>query len=484
MNINHALAVRSDFSVGESMLQIDHIVDKAKELGYESVALMDTMSLHAMVAFSNKMKKAGLKPIVGCRIRVYDFPLYRPPAKASGMKAIENRSFFIKAFALNDDGVKSLMKLLSKGYSKEYFYYHARVGLDEVLALKGVAISTGDTFNVFHHPDHEKIVRQLAAEFPTFIELVPIDTPLFDTLNNKAISLSKRIGIPSVVTYPTLYQSNGDAATLEVLGAITSNTKMDIAHRPKQFIRDFGFSEPKSLVERVKKAHTRQIKWYGANEPLIWSQGIANIERLATMCAYEFKKLPPSLPQMAENEFLTLGKKCLEGWGRRFTKPVMGYLPPKELMPTYKKRLEYELSILKKMGFSGYFLLTEDLVAWAKRNDIIVGPGRGSCFLPGHRVVCDKSGMTKAIEEFSVGDKVLAHDGSTQEVIATLEFDRDEEIMELEFSNGVRIECTKDHKFYTRNRGWVVAEELCGEDEFDDVSELAKRFEPASSPSA
>jgi DNA polymerase-3 subunit alpha len=211
---------------------------------------------------------------------------------------------------------------------------------------------------------------------------------------------------------------------------------------------------------------------------------VRNIEVLAGMCNYVFEKKAPCLPKMADNEFLTLGKKCLVGWKRRFTHPVLGYLPPAELMPKYKARLEYELSVLKKMGFSGYFLLVEDLVMWSKENGIIVGPGRGSCFLPNHHVVCDKSGLTKAIQDFSVGDKVLAHDGSTQEVIATLEFDRDEEIIELEFSNGVKIECTKDHKFYTRNRGWVVAEELCDEDEFDDVSKLAEGIESASPPSA
>ena len=89
----------------------------------------------------------------------------------------------------------------------------------------------------------------------------------------------------------------------------------------------------------------------------------------------------------------------------------------------------------------------------------------------------DKSGLTEAIEQLKIGDKVLAHDGSTQEVIATLQFDRDEEIMELEFSNGVRIECTKDHKFFTKNRGWVVAEELSDADEFDDVRELKRQAE-------
>lgn len=186
MNLNHALAVRSDFSIGESLLQLDHIIEKAKEFGYESVALVDTMSLHAMVDFSNKAKKAGIRPIIGCRLRVYDDPTYRKPSKASGDKEMPNPSYSLKVYALDERGVKSLLKLLSKALSPEYFYYHARCGLNDVLALEGVAVSTGDLFNLFHHDDHLAILEKLGCKFgwdKTFVELVPINTPLFDTLN-------------------------------------------------------------------------------------------------------------------------------------------------------------------------------------------------------------------------------------------------------------------------------------------------------------
>jgi DNA polymerase-3 subunit alpha len=487
MDINHALSVRSDFSIGESLLQLDHIVEKAKEVGYESVALVDTMSIHGMVDFSNKCKKAGIRPIIGCRIRVYDDPKYRKPPKASGEKEKPNPSFILKVYPTSEHGMKSLLKLLSVAFSAEYFYYHARVGLDEVLALEDVVVSTGDFHNLFHHTNHGRIFERLQCRFGTertFVELVPINTPLFDTLNAKAVACSVECAAPTLITYPTLYREAGDAGSLEVLNVITTQSKMDVGYRPKQFVKDFFFREPKSLFERVKNSALRVNKWNGVHRPEKWLDGIKNIGAFAALCTYEFKKQPVSLPKMAANEFMTLGAKCLAGWKKRFESPVLGYTPSPEIMPTYRERLKYELSVLKAMGFSGYFLLVEDLVMWAKSNDIIVGPGRGSCFLPGHQVICDKSGLRKSVEDFSVGDKVLAHDGSEQKIVATLEFDRDEEIIELEFDNGVKIECTKDHKFFTRNRGWVIAEELCGEDEFDDVSELAKRLESTPSPSS
>ncbi|MFT4064378.1 DNA polymerase III subunit alpha [Paraburkholderia sp.] len=380
MNLGHALAVRSDFSIGQSLLQVDHIVDKAKEFGYESVALVDQMSLHAMVDFSQRAKKAGIKPIVGCAVRVVDDPTYRKPKKASGEKEKPNRGYTLKVYAKDDRGVAGLIKLLSKANSPDYFYYVPRVGLADVLELEGVVVTTGDFFNVFHHPEAEARVATLSATFGEdfFVELVPINTPLFDTLNTKALANARKRNLQTIVTYPTLYRENADASSLDVLGAVTSNTKMDVTYRPIQHVRDFGFAEPKHLVDRIKGAAGRVARFYGVHEPHRWLEGLKNVEQIAARCTYEFKKHPVSLPEMSDNEFVTLGKKCIEGWKRRFTTPVLGYLPPATLIPEYKARLQYELGVLKKMGFAGYFLLVEDLVMWAKANDIIVGPGRGS----------------------------------------------------------------------------------------------------------
>jgi uracil-DNA glycosylase family 4 len=381
VNLNHALSVRSDFSIGESMLQIQHIIDKAKELNYESVALVDTMSLHAMVEFSNKAKKAGIKPIIGCRVRVAEDPTYRKPSKASGEEEKPNPSYVLKVYATDERGVKGLLKLLSKATSPEYFYYHARCGLADVLALEGVAISTGDLFGLFHVENAHSILGSLIDTFgkdKVFVELVPVNTPLFDTLNALACDSAKLLGAETLVTYPACYKGD-DAATLDVLGAITTNTQMSVGYRSKQFVKDFVFGDPATLVARVKQALARQIKWAPASaNKTAWLKGLANTEVLADMCNYAFEKKPVCLPQMAPNEFMELGRKCIEGWKRRFTQPVLGYLPPPALIPTYKERLSYELGVLKSMGFSGYFLLVEDLVMWAKQNDIIVGPGRGS----------------------------------------------------------------------------------------------------------
>lgn len=372
--------VRSDFSIGESMLQIKPAIKRLKELGYESACLVDTMTVSSLVDFSNEAKKAGLRPIVGVRIRVVEDPTYRKPAKSSGEVEKPNPMYFLKAYPLNDNGMKSLMKLLSKANSEEYFYYHARVGLEDVLALEDCAVSTGDLQTLWHIGGHETIMSKLQAAFngTLFVEVVPIATPLFDKLNKMAFREASVFCLPLVATYPSFYLDDAHADTAEVLAAITSNTQMDAGWRSIQYVRNFSVKAPNALAERAVAASKRMEARYGAKYGHYWMEALENVQRLATVCGYEFKKQAPSLPVMAEDEFAELMRQIKAGWVRRFSESVLGHKPSAGEMDAYKGRLRYELSVLKDMGFSNYFLLVQDLVMWAKQNDIIVGPGRGS----------------------------------------------------------------------------------------------------------
>ena len=480
MSIYNALSVYSHFSIGNSLLQIGQIADKAKELGYKSVALVDDMSVHALVEFCDKCKANEVQPIIGCRLRVYDDATYRVPSKSSGIAPKENLMFQPKVYIKSEKGLKSLFKLLTAANTKEQFYYHSRTDLKSLLALEDVIVTTGDMFGLFSHPKYESIGKELQDAFGEdfYVELSPIDTPLFDRMNSRAIKFINSRSSKSLVTYPFCYQSNDDAATLDLMSAIATNTQMDVSWRPKQFVKDFGFSEPKAMLQRVKQAAYRQAKFNGERDITVWTNGLGYSQEIADKAKYTFTKQGVCLPKFGEDEFKMLCAKCAQGWKKRFSAPVLGHKPTAaELSTTYKERLGYELGILRKMGFESYFLLVEDLVMWSKDNGVIVGPGRGSCFLAGHQVVTDTSGTTKSIEDFEIGDKVIAHDGSMQEVIDVLSFDRDEEIVHLEFDNGVKISCTKDHKFYSKTRGWIRADEINDEDEFDDVVELAKEIE-------
>lgn len=375
MSISHTLSVRSDHSIGESIMQVGTVVEKAKELGFKSLGIVDTMSVSSIVEFSAKCKKADIKPIIGCTVRVYQDPTYRVPSKASGEKAIKNPFYQIKVYVKSAKGFQSLMNLLTKGNSEEYFYYHSRVGIKEVLELEDVIITTGDAQNLFHAENHIEIVKSLVTKFGkenVFAEIVPIETPLFDTLNTYAVKTATELGIDFVAGYPCFYAVPEDADSLDVLRAITSGSTMDSPFLPIPFTRDMCFLEPNELAKRLV-AVTKRVA--GFDIPKV-KQALLNINVIAESCNYAFEKLAPSLPTMTADDFLSLVEECKLGWGRRFSAPVMGHTPT-DLTP-YKERLAYELRVIKDLGFSTYFLVVQNIVGWSKRNDINVGPGRGS----------------------------------------------------------------------------------------------------------
>lgn len=371
----HALSVRSDHSIGESTLQIDKIVEKAESLGYQSVAVTDTMSISALGHFSGECTKHGIKPIVGCLIKVVDDACYRPPKKNSLEKPIDQNEIGLKCYVKTEAGLKSLMNLLSKANTPEYFYYHARVSWKDVFDLKDVVITTGDIYNVFHHPDYANKLRELQARFGDdfYVELSPINTPLFYTLTKKALKEVRANGYKAVLSYPVFYENADDADALDVLRAITTNTKVDAPTLAVPFIRDFYFSPIEELIKRG----VWSVKAYGL-QPEEFKQAVANIKTIADKCEYRFEKLAPCLPHMADDPYAKVVSECKKGWVERFSKPVLGYKPDKSKLTEYKNRLVYELGIIKEKGFCNYFLLVQDLTNWSKKQGFTPSPGRGS----------------------------------------------------------------------------------------------------------
>lgn len=380
MDLNHIIGIRSDFSIGESMIQLGALADRAAELGYKSVAIADTMTVSSMVDFSNKMKSKDIKPVIGCTLRVVDDPTYRKPSKASGEKPKANPLFMPKVFVKSDKGLKSLFKLLSKGNSEEYFYYHSRVGLKELLELEDVIVTTGDLFSVFYHPNHVEILDRMKQRFgdDLYAEIVPINTPLFDTLNDKALSAIVSFPVKPLATYPAFYIEQSHADTLDVYRAITNNGKMGSPTLPIPYMRDLYLKEPNDIARAMVAWKDRATGFGMEDLAKIIRESLANIEHIQEGCDYVFKKQEPCLPKMADDEFSTLARNVKDGWNKRFSGEVLGHKPTPEQMDVYKERLIYELGVLKKMGFSSYFLLVQDIVNWSKENGIIVGPGRGS----------------------------------------------------------------------------------------------------------
>lgn len=372
---SHALSVRSDHSIGESILQVEKIAKKAKELGYQSVALTDTMSISALGQFSAECDKHGTRPILGCTLRMVDDPFYRTPKKNSLEKTKDNPEVNIKVYVKTERGLHSLMKLLSLGNTPEYFYYHSRVGLADVLELEDVVVTTGDINGLFHHPNWEEPLTELHKRFGDdfYVEIVPIYTPLYYTLTKRALKAIRELGCQPLLSYPVFYSSSEDSDTLDVLRAITSNTQTGSPTLPIPFIRDFAFDDVVTLVKRGRKVS--ELLELETGELMA---SVRNIGDIVNKCIYRFTKFAPCLPHMAEDAYQAVVDECKKGWVERFTKPVLGYKPDSSKLGEYRERLKYELSVIKDKGFADYFLLVQDLTRWSRQRGFTPSAGRGS----------------------------------------------------------------------------------------------------------
>jgi DNA polymerase-3 subunit alpha len=360
-----SLSVRSDYSLGESSFQIDKIIERAKELGLTHIALVDYMSISSMPTFAEKAKKAGITPIVGCTLQIVDDPVAK-------LKDRPNNGYCVKVYVKSDAGLRSLFAALTKSLTPDHYYYHARLGLDDVLGLEDVIVTSGDVNSIWKHPNATDIDTSLSYRFGDdyYIELVAVNTPLYDRLNGEAM---KHVGTRTdqiIVTRPAYYATPEDADATDVLKAITTNTQTDSIFMAHPYKRDMCLMDPKAMTFEVQQLTARLGIKVGA--------GVFNTALLAEKCTYSFTKLAPCMPKMAEDEFAALMAAVKKGWDKRLGSPVWGHRPSESEMEPYRERLNFELKTLRKMGFSGYFLLVQDIVNWSKDNGVRVGPGRGS----------------------------------------------------------------------------------------------------------
>jgi DNA polymerase-3 subunit alpha len=365
-------SARSHFSIGESMLSPKKIVQIAQRDGFNTVALVDTMTISGMTEFISECKKASIKPIIGCRLRIVKDLDYRKPARTSNELPKRIPEWYPKVYVKNEQGMVELMKLLSLASSPERFYYEARLSFEDLLVIlknDNLIISTGDQQNIFalHDDDYnyELLIDRLLSETKRqncFVELFNNNSIFSTTLNKKVSEIAESSMAFTLLTNTLLYDVESDADTLDVLTVIISNNRIRDSWRPKQHDKSFYAKSPEQLTQEMQEF---EVEYNG-------------IDELINGCQYEWKPMSVSLPKMAEDEQSEIVRQVTLGWKERIKKPIMGYMPPDELIPLYKERLAYELSVLRKMRFERYFLVVQDVVKWSKQKTIMVGPGRGS----------------------------------------------------------------------------------------------------------
>lgn len=357
------LHLHSQYSLLSGAIRIDELMPRIKELGMSAVALTDNGNMYGAVHFYKAARKHGIRPIFGCDAYV---------AEKSRHDRQSRDSAHLVLLAQNNVGYKNLSYLVSMGFMQG-FYYNPRIDL-ELLAQHSEGLiglsggSSGVIAKVFLRDGMaaaQARAQQFAQTFAPgcfFLELQDTGTIEQARVNEALLEIGRTLDIPMVATANAHYLRPEDAPAHEILmcigqGRSLAEFRQRMQHSDKLFVRS-----PEQMWQT-----------FGQMCP----EALLNTTRIAQMCNVELDLSQTFLPNYVVPEEHTRESYLLEittaGLKRRIAE---AYYPIDEAL--YQKRLDYELSVITKMGFAGYFLIVWDFIRHAKECGIPVGPGRGS----------------------------------------------------------------------------------------------------------
>ena len=362
MKFTH-LHVHSHYSLLDGLAKIDDLVNRAKELGMDSLALTDHGVMYGIVEFYMKAKEAGIKPIIGCEMYL------TPGSRHSKNNTREDKTrYHLTLLVKNEQGYKNLMKLVSIAHL-EGFYYKPRIDKEVLqkysaglIGMSGcVQGEVPQTILNKGVDEAVKVARWYEKVFGSgnfYMELQ--HHPKYEkqkNANEGMKEISKKTGIPLVATGDIHYSKPEDAETQDILLCIQMNKKVNDSDRMNLMEFDLSMKTPEEMITAFKDT----------------PEAIANTQEIVSKCNYEITLGETQLPYF----------EVPKGFD---DKSYLRHLAEKGLQEKYgdnitdkhRQRLEYELSIINKMGYPSYFLIVQDFVNWAKKQGIVVGPGRGS----------------------------------------------------------------------------------------------------------
>lgn len=355
------LHTHTEFSLLDGANKIKELPARAKELGMKAMAITDHGVMFGVVDFYKECKKVGIKPIIGCEVYV------APRTRFDKESNIDNKYSHLILLAKNETGYKNLSILVSMGFI-EGFYYKPRIDLEllekyhEGLICLSACLA-GSVNKAILKEDMEEAKRIALWHKNIFgedyyLEVQPNGLPEQVLVNQKLVELSKELDIPLVATNDSHYLKKEDAYIHEILLCIQTGKKMSDPDRMKMGVDEFYVKSPEEMADYFK------------NIP----EAIENTVKIAEKCNFDFEfgntKLPNyEVPKEYPTHADYFKELCRTGLKKRY-----GDNPSSEI----KERLEYEISVIEKMGYVDYYLIVWDFINYAKTNGISVGPGRGS----------------------------------------------------------------------------------------------------------
>jgi DNA polymerase III subunit alpha len=350
------LRVLSSFSMLEGAIEPKVLAKTARSLGFPAAALTDRNGLYAAMAFSEAAAAEGVQPIIGVTLG-----LARPAAWGGAKEAID----WLVLLAKDEAGYANLCRLVSRAHMERPDHLEPYITLDDLAAHQEglIALTAGGEGSVVRllaagqAAKARQALGELAALFPgrLYVEVCRRGDPAEESAEGALLDLAYALDLPLVATNPALYAEPSFHAAHDAMLCIADSAYVDSAERRRS--SEHAWLKPAAEMERLF-----------ADLP----EALANTLVVARRCAVAAPKRRPILPRMGEDEDEALRAAAREGLERR----IADY--PEEQKPAYRERLEFELDVIIRMGFAGYFLIVADFIQWAKANDIPVGPGRGS----------------------------------------------------------------------------------------------------------
>lgn len=357
------LHLHTEYSLLDGAIALDKLIAFGKENNYTSLAITDHGNIFGAVKFFQKCKKAGIKPILG--MEAY----FTEDAKT---KNADNKYYHLIILVQNAVGYKNLCKLISYSY-QEGFYFKPRI--DYAILEKyseGLIVTSaclGGHIPKLLMANNTKEVEERVEWFLRvfgrdrfFLEVQPEDQEEQAVLNKKLFALSKEKNIKCVAAGDCHYVSLHDHEAHEIMLSIQTQAKMDSPNR-------FTFGECRAYMRTTEQ----MLEEFKDHQEAVWNAGV-----IADMCNFDFETDKLFFPQFVIPESYTqesyFAHMCRIGLQRIKDDNLIAV----EQHSEYDARLELEIDLITNMGFVGYFLVVSDFIQWAYRNNIPVGPGRGS----------------------------------------------------------------------------------------------------------
>ena len=355
------LHVHSEYSLLDGMSRIKDLPVRAKELGMKAIALTDHGVMYGAVDFYKECKKNDIKPIIGCEVYVAPRSRFE---KEAGRDSGYNHLILL---AKNKEGYQNLSKLVSLSFV-EGFYYKPRIDLEilekysEGLICLSACLA-GSLSQALIQDDMQKaeeiaLWHKRVFKDDYYIEIQHNVLRQQIMINQKLIQLARKLDIPLVATNDAHYLKKEDSYFHEVLLCIQTGKRMSDEDRMRFETQEFYIKSPEEMADYFSE----------------FPDAIENTVKIAEKCNYDFEfgvtKLPNyDVPEEYATHLDYFKDLCYKGIKNRY-----GEKPAEEVM----SRLEYEISVIDKMGYVDYFLIVWDYINYAKSVGIPVGPGRGS----------------------------------------------------------------------------------------------------------